>query len=94
MTVNEIIRAQELCFLNQKEGNKGYCKDCPILQLDAARNCQVFLAENTISKLNELTNLLDDTVNHNYYETLEFYQEENAALREKLEDIESILLGG
>ena len=92
MTVIQIIKALELCFLNQKENTCSYCKECPVLQLNQTENCQVFLAENTIKKLNELTQLLDDTVNHHYYDTLEFYQEENARLTAKLEKIEEVVL--
>ena len=91
MTVTEIIKAQEICFLRQTNDDCGYCKECPVRECEEPQNCQVFLAENTIKKLNELTQLLDDNVNHHYYDTLEFYQEENIKLREKLEAIESIL---
>ena len=49
------------------------------------------LARATIDKLNELVELLDDKVNHHYYETLEQYQEMNSELQNKLDQIEAIL---
>ena len=85
MTVNEIIKAQEICFIRQNRDDCGYCKECPIFELEMTEHCQKFLAENTIKKLNELTTLLDDTVNHHYYDTLEALQEDNISLREKIE---------
>ena len=85
MTVNEIIKAQEICFIRQNRDDCGYCKECPIMELNMTEHCQKFLAENTIKKLNELTTLLDDTVNHHYYDTLEVLQEDNISLREKIE---------
>ena len=85
MTVNEIIKAQEICFIRQNRDDCDYCKECPIMELNMTEHCQKFLAENTIKKLNELTTLLDDTVNHHYYDTLEVLQEDNISLREKIE---------
>ena len=85
MTVNEIIKAQEICFIRQTNDDCGYCKECPIMEKELTEHCQKFLAENTIKKLNELTTLLDDTVNHHYYGTLEFLQNENISLREKID---------
>ena len=61
------------------------------MRAESTEHCQKFLAENTIKKLNELTTLLDDTVNHHYYDTLESYQKINEELQEKLDKIESIL---
>jgi len=91
MTVNDIIKAQEVCFI-QHRPSCGYCTDCPLIDNDDTP-CQMTLAQATIDKLKELTELLDDKVNHHYYDTLEFYQEENIKLREKLEAIETILGG-
>ena len=85
LTVNEIIKAQEICFIRQNRDDCSYCKECPIFELELTEHCQKFLAENTIRKLNELTTLLDDTVNHHYYDTLDFLQEENISLREKID---------
>ena len=90
MTVNDIIKAQEVCFLVDREGC-GYCKYCPIKDIDCSDNCQEILAQLTIDKLKELTELLDDKTNHHYYDTLEFYQEENAQLRDKLDRILAII---
>ena len=91
MTVNEIIKAQEICFLRQSREECGYCKECPIFELELTEHCQKFLAENTIKKLNDLTTLLDDKVNHHYYGTLEFLQEDNISLREKIDKAVKLL---
>lgn len=91
MTVNEIIKAQEICFIRQNRDDCSYCKECPIMELNMTEHCQKFLAENTIKKLNELTTLLDDTVNHHYYDTLEALQEDNISLREKIEKAVELL---
>lgn len=90
LTVNEIIKAQEVCFFVDREGC-GYCKHCPIKDIDGSDNCQETLAQLTIDKLKELVRLLDDKTNHHYYDTLEFYQEENMALNNKLDKILKIL---
>ena len=73
----------------------GYCKNCPLFDEDLQNtsNCQELLAKLTIDKLNELVELLDDKVNHHYYDTLEFYQEENIALKEKLDKVLEIVDG-
>ena len=90
MTVNDIIKAQEVCFLIDREGC-GYCKNCPIKDIDCSENCQETLAQLTIDKLKELVGLLDDKTNHHYYDTLEFYQEENAQLWGKFDSILEII---
>lgn len=87
MTVNDIIKAQEVCFITERG-----CAACPLFyESYEETSCQKMLARATIDKLKELTELVDDKVNHHYYDTLEFYQEENAKLRAKLEAIETIL---
>ena len=91
MTVNEIIKAQEICFLRQSREECGYCKECPVFEVKTSQNCQVYLAENTIKKLNELVELLDDSVNHHYYDTLESLQEMNIELTNKLDSIKEII---
>ena len=91
MTVNEIIKAQEICFIRQNRSDCGYCKECPIFELELTEHCQKFLAENTIKKLNELTTLLDDTVNHHYYDTLEALQEANISLYDKIQKAVELL---
>lgn len=91
MTVNEIIKAQKICFLRQGSACGNYCKDCPVFEEKLSQNCQEYLAENTIKKLNELVELLDDNVNHHYYDTLESLQEMNAALVNKLDSIKEII---
>ena len=91
MTVNEIIKAQEICFIRQDRNDCGYCKECPIFELEMTEHCQKFLAENTIKKLNELTTLLDDTVNHHYYDTLEALQEDNISLYDKIQKAVELL---
>lgn len=85
MTVKEIIETQRICFLG-----KSGCTECPMYPIRVG-NCQMNLAQATIDKLNELVDLLDDKVNHHYYETLEQYQEMNAELQDKLDKIEQIL---
>ena len=86
MQVKDIIKAQEICFM-MDSNSCGYCKNCPLFDEDLQNtsNCQELLAKLTIDKLNELTTLLDDTVNHHYYDTLETLQEDNISLREKIE---------
>ena len=91
LTVNEIIKAQEICFIRQNRNDCGYCKECPIFELEMTEHCQKFLAENTIKKLNELTTLLDDTVNHHYYDTLEALQEDNISLYDKIQKAVELL---
>ena len=91
MTVKEIIKAQEVCFLKQSREECDYCKECPIFEEKLSQNCQKFLAENTIKKLNELVELLDDNVNHHYYDTLESLQEMNIESANKLDSIKKII---
>lgn len=91
MTVNDIIKAQEICFIRQENAECGYCKECPVMKLTTTENCQKFLAENTVKKLKELTSLIDDNINHHYYDTLEYYQEQNSNLIDKLDSILSII---
>lgn len=85
LTVKEIVEAQEICFFDKLR-----CTECPMYPIREG-NCQMNLARATIDKLNELVELLDDKVNHHYYETLEQYQEINSELQSKLDQIESIL---
>ncbi len=91
LTANDITKSLEICFLRQDTNDCTYCKECPVMMLGVTEHCQKFLAKNTISKVNELVALLDDKVNHHYYDTLESYQELNAELQAKLDKIESIL---
>lgn len=91
MTVNEIIKAQEICFIRQNRDECGYCKECPLFELSTGENCQKVLSRATIDRLNELTDLLDDKVNHHYYETLEFYQEETSKYISKIDKIREII---
>lgn len=92
MKVDDIIKAQHLCFIESNRESYGYCKSCPLYELDTIdENCQVTLAKLTIEKLELMRGLLDDKVNHHYYDTLEFYQEENEQLRNKLEKIREIV---
>ena len=91
MTVKEIIKAQEICFLKQSREDCCYCKECPIFEVKTPQNCQAYLAETTIKKLNELVELLDDSVNHHYYDTLESLQEMNTKLANKIDSIKEII---
>ena len=91
-----MIQAQGICFLSPTGEECGYCKQCPIFELtidtkNTAENCQKLLAENTIKKLKELVELLDDKVNHHYYDTLESLQEMNTELANKLDSIKEII---
>ncbi len=90
MKVKDIIEAHRICFLSSKKETCEYCTKCPMYPIREG-NCQMNLAQATIDKLKELTQLLDDKVNHHYYDTLEQYQEMNAQLQDKLDKIESIL---
>ena len=92
MKVKDLIKAQEICFLKQSREECGYCKECPLFDLKIPQNCQTLLAEETIKKLNELVELLDDKVNHHYYDTLDFLQNENSSLREKIDKAVELLL--
>ena len=91
LTVKDIIKAQKLCFL-MDQSSSGYCKDCPLLNMSYEEsNCQEALANATIAKLNELVELLDDKVNHHYYDTLEALQEQNTQLRDRLDEIRTLV---
>lgn len=90
MKVKDLIKAQEICFLKQSREECGYCKECPLYEVKTPQNCQTLLAEETIKKLNELVELLDDKVNHHYYDTLEQLVEDNQDLRNRLDNIQSL----
>lgn len=90
MKVKDLIKAQEICFLKQSREECGYCKECPLVTVETHKNCQTLLAEETIKKLNELVELLDDKVNHHYYDTLEQLVEDNQDLRNRLDNIQSL----
>lgn len=91
MKVKDLIKAQEICFLKQSREECGYCKECPLCEVETPQNCQALLAEETIKKLNELVELLDDKVNHHYYDTLEELVEENSDLRSRMEQIQELI---
>ena len=84
MTVKDLIKSVQAC-LTSKYG----CRECVFCDCENQCNCQALLARAVEEKFGELVELLDDKVNHHYYDTFEFYQEENAELREKLEAIVS-----
>lgn len=84
MKTDDIIRAQKCCC-------EADCTDCPLQDLSEKVNCQIYLAEITIKKLSEMRDLVDDKVNHHYYDTLEYYQEENTRLRDALYEIEGFI---
>ena len=91
LTVKDIIKAHQLCFL-MDQSSSGYCKDCPLLHMSYEESsCQEALANATIAKLNELVELLDDKVNHHYYDTLEALQEENTQLRDRFDEIRTLV---
>lgn len=89
MTINNIIKAYNSCF-----GVDGLsCKDCPLFETEEKeRSCQKILSDETIKKLTSMRDLLDDKVNHHYYDMLEFYQEENTALRTALDKIRMFVI--
>lgn len=88
MTVKELIKSVKACLTSQYG-----CKDCVFCDCDNGARCQVLLAQAVEEKFGELVGLLDDKANHHYYDTLEFYQEENTVLRRQLEAIEAVLKG-
>lgn len=84
MTINNIIKAHRAC--SRVDGLS--CTDCPLFETEKReRSCQKILSDLTIEKLTSMRDLLDDKVNHHYYDMLEFYQEENASLRAALDKI-------
>lgn len=83
MKLNDIINAQRLCA-------KGKCDGCP-LKDKLSENCVAELAEETITKIEELKDLVDDTVNHHYYDTLEELQNDNEQLTKAFTDISTII---
>lgn len=84
MIVEDIIKAHNCCF---RVDNLS-CTDCPLFEIEERnKSCQKVLAELTIKKLISMRDLLDDKVNHHYYDTLEFYQEENIRLKDRLDEI-------
>lgn len=89
MTINNIIKAYNSCF-----GVDGLsCTDCPLFETEEKeRTCQKILADETIEKLTSMRDLLDDKVNHHYYDMLEFYQEENTSLRTALDKIRMFVI--
>lgn len=92
LQTTDIIKAQVCCYLQDRESCE-YCKQCPLAEIEAGKNCQQELARLTVEKFQELIQLLDDKVNHHYYETLEFYQEDNIRLTNRLNMIGEILDG-
>lgn len=87
MKVKDIKHSLECCI----EEDCG-CTDCIMYNPPKeCENCQEKLIKITIEKLDELVNLLDDKVNHHYYDTLEELQEQNTLLQDKLDKIEQIL---
>lgn len=87
MTVKDLVRSVNACLTSQ-----GGCGACVFCDCDNPARCQYLLAQAVEDKFGELVELLDDKVNNHYYDTLEFYQEENAELRAKLEAIEAVLM--
>ena len=88
MTVKDLVKSVKACLTSQYK-----CQDCVFCNCDQNMRCQILLAQAVEKKFGELVNLLDDKANHHYYDTLEFYQEENAELRWQLEAIEAVLRG-
>ena len=84
MTVENIIKAHKCCFRIDNLS----CADCPLDEIEEKdKSCEKILTELTIEKLTSMRDLLDDKINHHYYDTLEYYQEENTQLRDRLDKI-------
>ena len=88
MTAKDLIKSVNACITAH-----GRCIECVFFECANPCKCQDLLAQAVEDKFGELVELLDDKVNHHYYDTLEFYQEENAELRAKLDAIEAVLEG-
>ena len=87
MKVKDIKHSLKCCF-----DNNSRCSECVMFgEADHIDSCQKRLVEAAIEKLDELVNLLDDNVNHHYYDTLEELQEENIKMREKIDSIIDII---
>ena len=86
MTVKELTDSLYSCIMCNHN-----CKQCAFAKYGAQHNCQYMLFTSIRGKFDELTGLLDDSVNHHYYDTLEFYQEENDKLRDKHDKIKEVL---
>ena len=86
MKVNDIIKSVRACITDEYS-----CTECLFFECDKQLNCQKLLAQAVEDKFNELVELLDDTVNHHYYDTLETLQEENTVLNDKLDQIRQIV---
>ena len=88
MKLNDIIRALDICLVQ----NNNYTSHCAVCPLFGCEDCKKVLVDTAAEKLTSMRNLLDDSINHHYYDTLEEYQEENAVLRDQLRQIEAILI--
>lgn len=88
MKTEELVKSVYACLTSKYK-----CKDCVFCDCDQNMRCQFLLAQAVEEKFGELVGLLDDKVNHHYYDTLEFYQAENAELRGQLDAIEAVLKG-
>lgn len=93
LKVTDIIKAHDICFLKTGQDDCGHCTICPMFdyKVEEGETCQQALAKITIMKLTQMKELLDNTVNHHYYDTLEQYQELSSELQSKLDAIEQIL---
>lgn len=88
MTIDHIIKALNCC----RRIYNFSCADCPLYKVEESdRTCQDVLYESIVEKLTRMRDLIDDRVNHHYYETLEFYQEENDRLRNNLDRIKEFV---
>ena len=86
LKVTDIIKSVKACITDEYS-----CVDCLFIKCDKKQNCQQLLAQAVEDKFNELVNLLDDKVNHHYYDTLESLQEENSDLRSRMEQIQELI---
>ncbi len=86
--MKDLVRSVNACLTSQ-----GGCRECVFCDCENPARCRCLLAQAVEDKFDELVELLDDKVNHRYYDMLELYQEENAELRAKLDAIEAVLEG-
>ena len=86
LRVEDLIKSVRACLIGEYS-----CGECAFYNCDRNQNCQYLLAEAVENKFGELVNLLDDKVNHHYYDTLEHYQEESIELRDKIDKVLEII---
>lgn len=92
MKLNDVIKALDICLARNGD-SRDHCQVCPLFGLTDSSNCKKMLANLAAEKLITQRDLLDDQVNHHYYDMLDEYMEENARLSACLQMIEDVLTG-